>query len=265
MKLLQRITIVLFVLVTAMYGFTQVKLRHFTDRTPPVISFDSDIVVISSNSGDQGLLQGVTATDKEDGDVTDKLVVQGVTQLLTKNTAKVTYAVFDSANNFATATRTVQYSDYEKPRFQLHQPLVFPLNQAVDIAKMLTATDLRDGDISANIRISSSSMDVLTPGLYTVTAQAINSLSDTEILPLKVIISGDAIVEPSFLLSDYVVYLNVGDPFDAQSYVQDVDGRKPVQADGSAVDTSTPGIYHVAYSHNTDSNVFTVYQTVVVR
>lgn len=270
MKLLQQITISFFLFVAAVYGVTQVNLRYNTDRTPPVISFDSDIVTVSANSSPNALLQGVTATDQKDGDLSGKVLVQGTTQLLTKDTAKVTYVVFDSSNNIATASRTVRYSDYEKPRFHQRTPLVFPHNQSVDIAALLTATDLKDGDISDNIRISTSTLDIYTTGVYTVTAQVLNSLGDSEILPLKVVISDSAKVIPSFQLSEYVVYLNVGDRFNPQQYILNVTNGNSVQIQDSVVQTDTPGIYHVAYSHTANSdnrtpNVYTVYQTVVVR
>ena len=266
MKLLRQATITLFLLVAAVFGVTQMKDRYFTDHTPPTITFNSDTITISAKASSTALLQGVTATDLTDGDLTSQVRIQGTTQLLTNNSAKVTYVVFDSSNNIATASRTVLYSDYEKPRFKQNAPLVFPYNQSINIINLLSATDLIDGDISKNIRISTSTMDIYTPGTYTVTAHATNSLGDTEIIPLKVVITNQPQVLPTFQLSEYIVYLNQGDAYDPQRYITSISNGNTVQVDASGVQTNSPGVYHAAFSHSSDhSAVYTVYQTVVVR
>ena len=41
----------------------------------PTISFDSDTVTVSTSYTEEELLAGVTASDPEDGDVTDSLIV----------------------------------------------------------------------------------------------------------------------------------------------------------------------------------------------
>ena len=115
-------------------------------------------------------------------------MIQGVTQLIGSNTAKVTYVVFDEANNMATCTRTVRYSDYQKPFFSMVRPAVYTLGSTVTLLDRLYAHDVVDGDISGNIRIVSQNVNIKEPGTYSVTAQVSNSLGDLDTVNLKVVI-----------------------------------------------------------------------------
>ena len=81
------------------------------DVTPPVITCSSDSIDASVTAGDEALLQGVMASDDRDGDLTDQILIKGVSPSLTDSSAQVTYIVFDSANNMASVTRTVRYTD----------------------------------------------------------------------------------------------------------------------------------------------------------
>ena len=59
----------------------------------------------------------VSAYDNQDGDLTSGIVIGGISKLISDNTAKITYMVFDSDNNMARMTRLVKYTDYKKPYF----------------------------------------------------------------------------------------------------------------------------------------------------
>ena len=45
------------------------------DREPPKITMDQDELTLSVSDPESALLQGITATDPQDGDVTDSLVL----------------------------------------------------------------------------------------------------------------------------------------------------------------------------------------------
>ena len=258
LRLLQRGTIALFILVTAVYASLTLYTHKNVDRTPPVITCDSDVVEVRVGASDSSLLQGVTAVDDRDGDVTDDIMIKGVSQLITADTAKVTYIAFDSSNNMSTASRTVHYTNYEKPRFALKQPLHFAAGGQVSLLNRLTASDVIDGNISKNIRVTTQNVDTSRSGVYAVTVQVVNSLGDVESLPLKVTVSEHP--ESAVQLSDYIVYLDVGSRFAASAYITAPADLAGIKVD-SNVDTDVPGIYEVTYTYQTD----TVHQTVVVR
>lgn len=267
MRILEKITIILFAAVLLTFGITRAYLHFFVDRTAPVISCSSEVLEAQVNASSDILLQGVTASDNMDGDLTDQILVKGITPLITDNTAKITYVVFDSSDNMGTCTRTIRYTNYEKPHFSLHEPLIFPVGSHVPVLDRLTAQDTIDGDISGSIRIIAQNISSSYEGVYNITAQVTNRLGDVETLPLKVIISSASAAKPLITLTDYIVYLDRGSDFDPYDYIEAVTDRsgqpvngRSVQVD-SAADTAVPGVYDVSYLYQT----YTVYLTVVVK
>ena len=60
-------------------------------------------------------MDGATATDDRDGDLTSKIETIGSVDTKKAGTYKITYVVKDSAGNTATATRTVIVKEDKKP------------------------------------------------------------------------------------------------------------------------------------------------------
>ena len=265
MKILEKVTIVLFVLVLAAFCGFQAYDRILTDHTPPAITCDSDTIDISVSDPESALFQGITAKDNRDGDLTGSVMIKGMTGLITNDTAKVTYIVFDSANNMATCQRTVHYTDYEKPRFALSAPLIYKVEEPIIVLDKLTARDSSGQDISENIRVVAQNINDYYEGTYNLTVQVSNSLGDIESLTVPVIII-EKTSRQFIELRDYLVYLNVGDGFNAYNYVKSVrDGSSELDGSNAAVqgnvDTSRPGTYYMEYTYGT----YTVYLTVVVK
>lgn len=259
MKKLQIATAALFAVMLAV--FCAVMLYHGTavDKNPPQLSCDSEELVISVSDPESALLAGVHARDDRDGDLTAAVMIKSISQLITDDTAQVTYIVFDSSNNMATLTRRVRYSDYEKPRFALSAPLNFTVGDKLALLDRLTARDVVDGDISGSICVISQNVKD-EPGVYTVTVQVTNSLGDAATLPLKLVVSqlnGTDCVE----LTDYLIYLEQGSEFHAQDYVRGA--TQGLRVEGT-VDTRQPGVYHVRYSRDGQEKTADVYLTVVV-
>lgn len=74
------------------------------DRTAPVISFSNEEIVYTDGMDEEELLNGVSAYDEQDGDVSYSLLIEKVS-----NTADgqvvVTYAAKDASNNVAKKSR----------------------------------------------------------------------------------------------------------------------------------------------------------------
>ena len=257
---MQRVVIALFILVLLAFCGLRIYRRVTVDTTPPVITCSSDSIDVSVTAGEDALLQGVMASDDRDGDLTDQILIKGVTPALADSSAQVTYIVFDSANNMATVTRTVRYTDYQAPRFALSRPLVYPLGQTVTVL---------DGDISKTIRITSQNIVNSQPGVYNVTAQVDSRLGEPVVLPLKVVITTG---ETQLIwLKDYLIYLPQGASFNAAGYIDSVvapDGSTLAASQVSVddpVNTSVPGVYYVGYTVAAQGQSYTVYLTVVVE
>lgn len=267
-RIMQRLLVGLFVLVLLAFVGLKVYRAIAVDVTPPVFSCDSDTIAISVTADESALLQGVTARDNRDGDLTDQIMIKGVSFLQEDGSAEVTYIVFDSSNNTATMRRTVRYTDYELPRFALAQPLVYTVGQTVTLLDRLTVEDVLDGDVSGNIRITSQNIINSQPGVYNVTAQVDSRLGETVVLPLKVVVSAGE--QRMIQLSEYLIYLDRGSSFDPADYILSI-----TAPDGSAVshdrveieslpDMNTAGVYNVGYSITVQGQSYIVYLTVVV-
>lgn len=269
MKHIQRITILLFVLTALTLAGFKFYYGQVLDRVNPVIFCDADTIEVSVNDPEDVLLTGMTATDNRDGDLTDTIMVQGVSHLIGNDTAKVSYVVFDSSSNMASFSRYVRYTDYRRPSFSLDGPLVLPVDpeDAVDyVLDQLKASCVLDGDISQNIRITAHNIDDSTPGIYDATFQVTNSMGDVRTIQLKVIVDNYAYARSLIVLKEHIVYLETGSSFDPEAYIQSVSSgsRSDVTID-NPVNTRVPGTYHVQYAVDRSGGVYVTYLTVVVE
>ena len=266
MRTLKTILIICLVLVTAAFAAGQVYSRVVADTVPPMITLDSDSITVSVEDGRDALLRGVTASDAKDGDLTGQIIVSGVSKLISNNTAKVSYMVFDKAGNMASATRYVVYSDYHRPRFMLITPLVYSLGETVSITGRLQAQDAVDGDITSSIRVLSSDIISSTEGVYNLTLQVINSLGDTAQVTLPVTIRAEADGDSAVKLRRYLVYVGLGDNFEPRNYIESVSAGSvsDVRID-SNVDTQSAGCYLVTYTVTSGGRSSSALMTVVVE
>lgn len=84
------------------------------DRSAPRINIPEDEITYQEGEDTAPLLQGVTAWDDVESDVTDKVRVDSIIPDKDGRTATVVYAVYDSNNNVAKEKRTVKYEAAEK-------------------------------------------------------------------------------------------------------------------------------------------------------
>lgn len=79
------------------------------DSTPPVIAGADDKTITVGDSFDPKT--GVTATDKEDGDLTGKIQIAGTVDNTKPGKYELTYTVSDAAGNKTTKKRTITVID----------------------------------------------------------------------------------------------------------------------------------------------------------
>lgn len=77
------------------------------DKNAPEILLSNVSFVYAAETDEEILFQGVTAVDKEDGELTDAVVIEKIVTDTEKETATITYGVADSAGNVGKATCTV--------------------------------------------------------------------------------------------------------------------------------------------------------------
>ena len=232
-----------------------------TDDTPPQISISEESIQLSVSDPSSILLQGVTAQDSRDGDVTDSLLVERITKTDGSGAIEVTIAAFDKSGNVAKATRTARYTDYQSPRFTLNRPLLFSYGSSFDLLAAIGAEDPADGDIQHRIRATSlDDTTVSSIGDHQVEFRVTNSLGDTVRVTLPVTVYYADTYGLKVELTDYMVYLKTGSDFNAEDYLlQTTRGNASVSLEGGMpagysvritgdVNTAVPGVYPVDYT-----------------
>lgn len=232
-----------------------------TDTTPPQITFSDETIRLSVQDPPSVLLQGISAADSHDGDVTDSVVLESIRMTDTDGSILVRYAAFDSAGNVTKSDRAAQYTDYESPRFSLTAPLLFASNSGFDVLDVIGAADTLDGNIRHRIRATSlDGTAVSTQGSHQVEFRVTNALGDTARLTLPVEVYPAGLYTMEVGLTRYLVYLERGSEFDAERYLDSVTRNRDTISleDGtprnysvkieSTVNTRIPGVYTVDYT-----------------
>jgi len=230
-----------------------------SDTKAPEIRLDTAIPEISVEDPKSALLQGITARDNKDGDVTASLVVERMELLDSDGSLMVSYAAFDSAGNVAKAQREAKYTDYRSPQFTLKTPLVYNVGANFDVLSNVGATDVIDGDIQHRVRATSLvDHSIAETGIHDVEFRVSNSLGDTvtAVLPVQV---RDPERQATLTLKEYLVYLPLNASFIPKEYLEEyVRGEDEVDltqglpkgytlATEGKVNTQEPGIYPVEY------------------
>lgn len=233
-----------------------------TDTQSPVITMDTPEIEFSIQDSEAKLLQGVTAWDDADGDVTDALIIESIYGMTEDRSLTVTYAVADKSGNVSKMERIARCTDYHSPYFTLSGPLIFELGGAWDIMDVIGAEDVFEGNIQQRIKAAmiTSGTTVAEEGTHGVQFQVTNSIGDTVqlVLPVEVYPAGS--YDAQLSLTDYLSYVPVGTSLNVQDYLLEFETRYGklnlsggipdglhMQIAGT-VDTRTPGVYPVTYT-----------------
>lgn len=270
MKKIRILLFVLLILEVVTFGLYCIVLRKQNANQPPEIAIDGEMLYLSATSDETALLDGVTAWDPEDGDVSASIVVESVSVFDEDGMRTVTYAAFDGDYHVARATRKIAYTDYQSPTFTLSGPLSFTVWNDQTVLSMVSASDMLDGDISYRVSITDYELLDTYTGLYEVNFSVSNSAGDIQTVPIYLTLARTAKSVPVIYLSEYLTYVEKGSTFDPMTYVTAVESGVPDEiltavAD-SQVNTDIPGCYIVSYSVlNSLGYEGFVYLTVVVR
>lgn len=221
----------------------------------PEISSAVETLQISVKGEAEKVLEGLTATDATDGDLTDRILVASVSHFLEPGTVNVKYVVFDSHNNSATLTRKVHYKDYTSPRFSLQKAPVYMVGNSFDLLNHIRVQDCIDGDISGNVRVVSNMVNNFAAGNYPVVLEVSNSCGDTAQITIWVRFL-DKENTATVQLKQHIVYVQQGDKFQPKKLLQgvtDLNGgsleKSDVQIQGNA-NLNQPGCYQLVFRYD---------------
>ncbi|MBC2099240.1 DUF5011 domain-containing protein [Listeria booriae] len=209
-------------------------------------------------------LAGMSASDTEDGDITANVTITANDVDANKaGTYHVTYSVTDSDDNTTTKTITITVLTNEKPVITAAD-ITQKAHRSVDPMAGVTASDLEDGDLTANIKIIANDINIDVPGEYHVTYSVLDSDgNETEKTITVTILSNEAPV-----IHGQDVTFKAGKAFDPMvgvtaSDTEDGDITSAIEITANDVDPTVAGVYHVTYSV-TDSDGNTTEATYAV-
>lgn len=265
------------------------------DETPPVIHVADEAYHCSIEATDEELLAGITADDQEDGDLTDQIFVESLSNLIDDNTRVLSVAVIDSAENVAKGKRVIVYDDYSSPKFSMTQPLQFYVGTR-EITEFIKVQDLIDGDLSDKVKPCSPYHLAYETGDYPMEFMVSNSAGDVSRFQATVTLNDnfDRDRRADISLSEYLVYVKKGEKLSPWSYVQGVtlNGHEYSRKDKDllpdtqtnynwtgypdvirkadfkiedSVDYENEGCYEILYSYSTENYSGSVRLVVIVQ
>ena len=133
-------------------------------------------------------LQGVTATDQEDGDITSKLVVKTNNVNTTKaGVYDVVYEVTDSSNATTTKTIQVTVTENKAPVINASDKTIV-INSTFNALDGVTATDAEDGNITSKITVTECTVNTAKAGTYKVVYSVTDNNGKTTTKEIKVVV-----------------------------------------------------------------------------
>lgn len=271
MKVLRIITVAIFIIVLFVFGWFYIDTALNVDTTVPEIRIATDVLEVSIYDDEAALLEGVTAYDQKDGDITSKVIVESISQFSEEGKCTVTYAVADGDKHVAKNTRQIHYIDYESPRFVLNQSVVFSVGQSLDVRSIVGARDAIDGDIGEKVIVTTTDYKANTSGSFSLALQATNSKGDIIHLELPIFVEKINLRAPVIRLKEYLIYVEKGTEPDFESYIEGIySNYEPADEDSLLIseeyDPQKPGVYSIHYyALDIDGNEGHAVLTVVVE
>lgn len=264
MKWIKRLTVGFLVLAIVIFSVATIQDYRNNDETVPEIVLSSDTLDIPCAYSEEQLLEGVSASDGKDGDLSGEVIVGNFTRFIDPGVSNLSYFVFDEDAHMATAERRIHFTDYYSPRFHLNGSLSFLPSETniTNIREMFTAEDPLSGDLTQWITYTGSDVMLNTPGSYSISMEVRNSYGDTAAydFPIHVLEeNGKGVV---ISLTEPIVYVSAGSTIDAMAYVNGVSDASGNPLDASIVrstsyvDTATPGMYEICYEADTGTGLY---------
>lgn len=169
------------------------------DYMAPVITTPDNDTVILGKAFDP--LEGVTAIDNKDGDITGKIKVEGTVDINKVGQYTLTYTVSDTAGNETKIVRTITVLDEDKTAPELNVPAATELYTGDEFDPMdgITATDERDGDITKSVTVEGSA-DTQTPGTYELTYR-VSDAAGNETVKKRIVTVKESTTEETTLIT----------------------------------------------------------------
>jgi hypothetical protein len=218
-----------------------------TDTIDPTIEGAEDLTIFVEDNVTFDPMEGVTATDYPDVDLTEDIIISGDTvDPLTPGTYYVYYVVYDASFNSDYVRRIVTVeNDTEAPVITGLDAIVLTVGTPFDELEGVAAVDNRDGDVTANIVLGGDTLDVNVAGVYNVT-YTVSDAAGNEAVETRMITITDMIFDPTDTIQngefDALGWMTWSQDWDEGAGIPTV--TKEVVAGELVVDTDLLGNYN---------------------
>lgn len=220
-----------------------------------VISGADDITVyVSENSDDFDAMEGVTASDEEDGNITSSITVSGSVDTSVIAEYTLVYKVTGSNGKEVSVTRVVSVVAVPTTAsFTLTETeTTIQLDESINLMDGVSATDSVSGDLTSTISYTSEpEFTNAVPGVYLITyvvtgSDGLEAEAKRRIIVAAPVVSASITVNPDYMEIEKDAAF---DPMTGVTANDETSGdlTANIVVDGS-VDTGMPGTYYLVYT-----------------
>lgn len=148
-----------------------------------------------------------TATDKEDGNLTSKIKIEGTVDVNTPGKYNITYSVTDSKNETVSKQITIEVIKDEEPVITAND-VTLKEGSTYNFLTGVSALDKEDGDLTSKISIKENNIDLNKIGNYKVTYKVVDSFGHIIEKTINVKVVSKDIVEDVKTEKEGEFYLN---------------------------------------------------------
>ena len=152
-------------------------------------------------------LNGVAATDKEDGEIKDIEVVRENVDINVAGEYEVTYKATDSSK--ASSIKTIKVIVNDPPQIDAEDKTII-LGENFEELSGVTATDKEDGNITEKIEVVENKVNINKEGNYTVTYSVIDNLGGKTTKTITVTVKKNIVLAESITINNKINNLYVG-------------------------------------------------------
>ena len=233
---------VIAVVLTALSVLTVI----LSDSKGPRITVEQRSITYVNGDDKTSLLDGVSAYDANDGDVTVSLIVKDITVLNSGDTAKVTYAARDNNNNISEAYRIVTYVDSDENYSEPDDEAMF---------QEITEGEVTEAEASAENTEAQATEEPVEDNTQETEepTEEVNEEPQEEEKPeesekhqSKATDSKPEDKTPKITLKQKSVNINVGQTFNPSDYIKSKENASSISIDG-AINVMAPGTYPLTF------------------
>lgn len=233
---------VIAVVLTALSVLTVI----LSDSKGPRITVEQRSITYVNGDDKTSLLDGVSAYDAVDGDVTVSLIVKDITVLNSGDTAKVTYAARDNNNNISEAYRIVTYVDSDENYSEPDDEAMFQEITEGEVTEAEASAENTEAQATEEQAEAVEEATEETTEEATEEPQEEDNPAEEEKPQPKTTDNKPEDKTPKITLKQKTVNINVGQTFNPSDYIKSKENASSIAIDG-AINVMAPGTYPLTF------------------